>query len=811
MDTERAKTIHCIMAVWGESYTRLFLDVSLPSQLAPGNIPAIAGVYDVVYYVYTTEADAVTIRRHPAYARLAGLVRVEIICDDDSITTDKFAPLITFHNRSILHAAKSRAALLFLAPDFVLADGGLQHLAELHAGGKRAIFTLTPRMLREQSLPALLAGFNEETQSIDLPPQVLAGLALQHLHPIEQSYFWGESFSSFPIHAYWRSGGEAIIAHCFYLHPIFVDPEISTVTPVITIDADYVDRCIQSRSAVHVVQDSDEFLCVELSSARMGDANATQPPWAATVWQYANWARTHTNPVYESALHHWLFEQQVCLHTCGRANLDRKTMAEAQGIARRVVRLIHLGRALRRVKKTAAKVLLVDWAREINQLISQQDGRMPSHTLNELQAKSRMPFVNTTLRTIRALISYTARRLVPRGLLHFIERLFQISVMSEKSSPEKWRSALEFHMGVAPQLGEAADSRRALMAAALQAVLQKAGYVVVERAAKNAEDLLAAELEQSGALVLRKAQVDLLTDSGQRAATEGADPSLLRFALHALPAAVERERTLSGQWRERLRELPEQIGARFMDTTVDAVLGSTHRSLFWGDRMLTLDKACSFRNDAAFMRAWRSVHATHAYDQYVSPDGISWRMYVLCWAARRGLALEGDFVECGVFKGDMSLVVVQSTGFPASGKTFYLYDTFSGFAAKYSSPADFPMNEGFFDYANRIYSEAGIYESVVERFAPYETVKVVRGVLPDSLDQACPEKIAYLHIDLNSPQAEIGTLLRLFDRVSPGGAVIFDDYGWIEYERQREVEDAFMAERGYTILELPTGQGLVVK
>jgi hypothetical protein len=53
--------------------------------------------------------------------------------------------------------------------------------------------------------------------------------------------------------------------------------------------------------------------------------------------------------------------------------------------------------------------------------------------------------------------------------------------------------------------------------------------------------------------------------------------------------------------------------------------------------------------------------------------------------------------------------------------------------------------------------------------------------------------------------------MRLFDRVVPGGVIVFDDYGWKLFEKQKEAEDIFMKARGYEILELPTGQGLVIK
>ena len=51
----------------------------------------------------------------------------------------------------------------------------------------------------------------------------------------------------------------------------------------------------------------------------------------------------------------------------------------------------------------------------------------------------------------------------------------------------------------------------------------------------------------------------------------------------------------------------------------------------------------------------------------------------------------------------------------------------------------------------------------------------------------------------------------MFERISPGGMVVFDDYGWAGYRDQKLAVDEFMRDRGHAVLELPTGQGLVVK
>ena len=104
-----------------------------------------------------------------------------------------------------------------------------------------------------------------------------------------------------------------------------------------------------------------------------------------------------------------------------------------------------------------------------------------------------------------------------------------------------------------------------------------------------------------------------------------------------------------------------------------------------------------------------------------------------------------------------------------------------------------------------------LYDTVKERFAGFSRVHVTQGRVPDILHEIAPEKISYLHLDLNNAAAELGALEFLFDRIVPGGSIVFDDYGWYAYRAQKEAEDAFLNPRNYRVLELPTGQGLLIK
>jgi hypothetical protein len=306
------------------------------------------------------------------------------------------------------------------------------------------------------------------------------------------------------------------------------------------------------------------------------------------------------------------------------------------------------------------------------------------------------------------------------------------------------------------------------------------------------------ERAKQGVLNLaRRAGYEILKQSDPRLSPTGFEPP--ESALDGAPGIL---RDQAGD---------EQTAARIFDAVLSAMVTQHHQSVFWGDRLLSLDKSAGFREDPRFAAAMRDVASDTGATQYASPDGISWRLNTLVWAARSALHVAGDFVECGVYKGDMSWVISELVDLAGARRSFYLYDTFEGFSPKYSSEDDFPLAPQFFHTADRGYRIPQLYESVCRRFSEKPYVKVIKGVVPDILSEISPERIAFMHIDMNSATPEIGALELLFERVSLGAIVIFDDYGWFLHKKQKDAEDRFMAPRGQEILELPTGQGLLIK
>ncbi|MFO1316723.1 MAG: TylF/MycF/NovP-related O-methyltransferase [Burkholderiales bacterium] len=211
----------------------------------------------------------------------------------------------------------------------------------------------------------------------------------------------------------------------------------------------------------------------------------------------------------------------------------------------------------------------------------------------------------------------------------------------------------------------------------------------------------------------------------------------------------------------------------------------------FGDNLFTWARNNSMLDDHAFVAAWQANVETDA------DRAIVWRRYVLACAGYHAIHLDGDFVECGAYTGVGIKTVVDYLGGAAFPKRFWAYDLFvhDERMPHHAMPDHGPELEA----------------RVRHRFHAYPQVKIFAGRIPEVLRGQSPERIAYLHIDLNNADGEVAALEALFDRVVPGGLVILDDYEWSLYRPQKLAEDAWFDAREYRVMPLPTGQGLVIK
>ena len=138
--------------------------------------------------------------------------------------------------------------------------------------------------------------------------------------------------------------------------------------------------------------------------------------------------------------------------------------------------------------------------------------------------------------------------------------------------------------------------------------------------------------------------------------------------------------------------------------------------------------------------------------------------------------IPGDVVECGVADGG-SAVALAATIAP-SFRHCWLYDSF-GARPLPLTLRDGPDAERFAD------AEHGTVEGVrrlMEQIEfPPERLHLVPGLFADTLERPpAPTEIALLHVDADWYESVWQVLDAFYDRVSEGGAIVLDDFGYWE-------------------------------
>ena len=238
-----------------------------------------------------------------------------------------------------------------------------------------------------------------------------------------------------------------------------------------------------------------------------------------------------------------------------------------------------------------------------------------------------------------------------------------------------------------------------------------------------------------------------------------------------------------------------------------AVFNTRSEASYARDGLFTYHSA-HFRNDPAFQAAYaRGVRASHGVD-----PRMEWRLHVALWVSGTALRAAGDFVECGVNAGFVSSGIMQYLDWKRVAKQFYLIDTFNGpVLTQYSSDE---VREGRKSIAEEAVKR-GAYVTDLERVrancAEWPNTKMVQGTVPDVLPSTGIESVAFLHLDMNCAYPERAALEYFWERLSPGGMVLLDDYAYFGNRIQGDAMDQAALSLGANVLALPTGQGLIMK
>lgn len=168
-------------------------------------------------------------------------------------------------------------------------------------------------------------------------------------------------------------------------------------------------------------------------------------------------------------------------------------------------------------------------------------------------------------------------------------------------------------------------------------------------------------------------------------------------------------------------------------------------------------------------------------------------------------SVEGGVYELGIALGGSAIVLASLCG---TARTFSGFDVF-GMIPPPSDQDEQDTHERYKIIESGRSKGIGqdpyygymddLYGAVVQSFEKFglavdnSRIRLVKGLFEDTLSPARDEKIALAHVDCDWYEPVLLCLERLADHISPGGAVILDDYN--DYKGCKKAADQFLAGR----------------
>jgi O-methyltransferase len=172
--------------------------------------------------------------------------------------------------------------------------------------------------------------------------------------------------------------------------------------------------------------------------------------------------------------------------------------------------------------------------------------------------------------------------------------------------------------------------------------------------------------------------------------------------------------------------------------------------------------------------------------------------------------IDGDIVECGVWKGGSMLAIAETLNRHQSHhRRLYLYDTFEGMSA----PTEEDVSHDDLRAEKLLQSDTNKNENLVWAYSTLEQVKqtmglsaypenqiqYIKGKVEDTIPQNLPDRIALLRLDTDWYESTKHELVHLFPKLVPGGVLIIDDYGY--WKGARKAVDEYFKENNVRILD----------
>lgn len=150
--------------------------------------------------------------------------------------------------------------------------------------------------------------------------------------------------------------------------------------------------------------------------------------------------------------------------------------------------------------------------------------------------------------------------------------------------------------------------------------------------------------------------------------------------------------------------------------------------------------------------------------------------------------IRSSIAEVGVYKGGTAKLILETMD---KEDPLFLFDTFEGIPNN-SEHDNVHVQGDFFDSP---------YEEIVNYFSDFTNVKVFKGVFPQETGKRIEKfKFKFVHLDVDTYHSYLDSLNFFYEKMIPGGYILFDDYNEPSCQGATVAVDLFFKDKAEKIL-----------
>jgi len=180
------------------------------------------------------------------------------------------------------------------------------------------------------------------------------------------------------------------------------------------------------------------------------------------------------------------------------------------------------------------------------------------------------------------------------------------------------------------------------------------------------------------------------------------------------------------------------------------------------------------------------------------------RCFELWQLVRQSAKLEGALLEVGVWRGGTGALISSAAKLEGITAPVYLCDTFAGVVKA-------TEKDGAYVGGEHADTSEALVQGMLDSLGLSEA-RLLKGIFPNDTAHLIPDtSFRFCHIDVDVYQSASEILEWVWDRLVPGGIVVYDDYGFEGCNGVTRHVDEQRSRSGCVVIHNLNGHAVIIK